>query len=103
MTRVMTEAEISSQGQRLVEWAARGEDTMILSADAEPVAVVLSLDRYRSYQTYQQWAERTERFRQVEELATDNPNRLDSEEDAIALVNEERRVMYRERGDQLEP
>lgn len=99
MARVITDADLVGEGSRLLEWAAQGEDTMILAANAEPLAVVLSFDRYKVYQRYQQWTERLELFRRLEELATDNPNGIEQEDEAIELVNEERRSMYRKRGD----
>ncbi len=93
--QVVTMNELQARTQDVIAQAQDSEEAVIVESQGEPIVAILPFERYEHYRKVEA---RSAAFRAVREMAARNALASDlDEEAAIALANEVRDEMYRER------
>jgi len=91
--KTVTSTELQKNTREVIDWARMRGEAVLIETYGKPMAALLSYDEYQSYLQYRQ--ARAVRFEQLRLAAAANAaeNEL-SEEEALALVDDERQALY---------
>jgi prevent-host-death family protein len=95
MPKTITSTELQKNTREVIDWTRTRGEAVIVETYGKPMAAILSYDDYQAYDQYRQ--ARQARFARLKAAAAANAQATDlSEEDALALVELERQLLFDE-------